>query len=326
MNFFKAVVCFMTALAFLISSACSPHVHLDIFGTEQIKEVVLEPSESKDKILVLNLEGFIGASFSPGLLKKEQSQISQVYYRLELASQDPHMKGVILCLDTPGGGVTATDILYREIFEFKKKTGLPVVALMMGVAASGGYYVASACDFILAHPSSITGSIGVISIFPNFHELMDQLGIQVNVIKSGKMKDAGSTFKELSPAEKDIFQEIVDDLHQKFLDAVYRSRKEVLSREELKELADGRIYTASQALELKLIDDIGYFHNAKDLIYQIARIEEAQVVAYTYYPQKTTNIYSMESSEKNLFKENSYLKLFQSLPSGFYYLWLPHMD
>jgi protease-4 len=140
------------------------------------------------------------------------------------------------------------------------------------------------------------------------------------------MKDAGSTFKELSPEEKDIFQEIVDELYQKFLDAVYRNREDFLSREELKELADGRIYTASQALELELIDDVGYFQNAKDVIYQIAGIEVAQVVAYTYYPQRTTNIYSMESRESDLFKENTYLKLFQSLPSGFYYLWLPQMD
>jgi len=316
----------LAVLIFIWTSACSPHLHLDLLGTEQIEEKVLEPSSSNDKILVLDLEGFISSSFSPNPLKKEKSVISHIYYRLELASQDPNVKGVILCLDTPGGGVTATDILYNEVLEFKKETNLPVVALMMGVAASGGYYVASACDYIIAHPSTITGSIGVISIFPNFHELMDKLGIQVNVIKSGKMKDAGSSFKDLSPKEQDIFQDIVDELHKDFLDAVYRTRENLLSREKLEELADGRIYTASQAFEHKLIDEIGYFDTAKNRIKQIAGIEEAQVVAYTYYPQKTTNIYSMESDQKDWFEESLYKKLLNSLPSGFYYLWLPQID
>jgi len=311
---------------FLITSACSPHFHLDLLGTEQIKEVVLKPSPSKNKILVLNLKGFISSSFSTGVLKKEENLISQIYYRLEKASEDPQIKGVILRLDTPGGEVTASDIIYNEILNFKKKTNLPVVALMMGVTASGGYYVASACDFIIAHPSTITGSIGVISIFPDIHELMDQLGIQVNVIKSGNMKDAGSSFKELSPKEKDLFQEIVNEHYEKFLDAVHQNRKEVLSREELVELADGRVYTGSQALELKLIDEIGYFNAAQNKIRKLAGIQDAQLVAYTYYPQKTTNIYSAESNQNISFEENIYSKLFQSLPSGFYYLWLPQLQ
>jgi protease IV len=322
----KNAVCFVGIVLFFMSFSCSPHFHLDLLGKEQIEEVVLKPSESKNKILILDLNGFIGTSLSPTLLRKEGDLISRIYYRLKKASEDPRIKGVILRLDTPGGEVTATDILYTEILEFKKKTNLPVVGLMMGVAASGGYYVASACDFIIAHPSTITGSIGVISIFPDFHQLMDQLGIQVNVIKSGKMKDAGSSFKELSPKEKDIFQEIVDELHQKFLDAVYRNRQSFISREKLEELADGRVYTASQALSLKLIDEIGYFDKAENKINQIAGIREAQIVAYTYYPQKTTNIYSKESTQKEFFEENIYSKLFKSLPSGFYYLWLPQVD
>jgi protease IV len=323
---FKTIGGLFAVFIFLITSACSPHFHLDLFGTEQIKEVVLKPSPSKNKILVLNLKGFISSSIPTSVLKKEESPISQIYYRLEKASEDPRIKGVILRLDTPGGEVTATDIIYNEILNFREKTNLPVVALMMGVAASGGYYVASACDFIIAHPSTITGSIGVISIFPDIHELMDQLGIQVNIIKSGNMKDAGSSFKELSPKEKDIFQEIVNEHYEKFLDAVHQNRKEVLSREKLAELADGRVYTGSQALELKLIDEIGYFNAAQDKIKELAGIQDAQLVAYTYYPQKTTNIYSAESNHNISFEENIYSKLFQSLPSGFYYLWLPRLQ
>ncbi len=322
----KTTWVFLASVVILVFNACSPHFHLDLLGTEQIKEVVLKPGPSKNKVLVVNLNGFISSSHPTSILKKEESPVSRISYRLEKASKDPRVKGIILCLDTPGGEVTASDIIYTEILDFKKKTNLPVVALMMGVAASGGYYVASACDFIIAHPSSITGSIGVVSIFPDVHELVDQLGIQVNIIKSGEMKDAGSFLKELSPKEKDIFQEIVNEYYQTFLDAVYQNRKEVLSKEELAYLADGRVYTGSQALQLKLIDEVGYFNAAQDKINQLAGIQEAQVVTYTYYPQKTTNIYSAESSQKSFTRENVYSKLFQSLPSGFYYLWLPQME
>ncbi|MFW6140393.1 MAG: signal peptide peptidase SppA [Acidobacteriota bacterium] len=322
----KIRLAFLASVIILALSACSPHFHLDLLGTEQIKEVILKPSPSKNKVLIVNLKGFISTSNPTSVLKKEESMVSRISYRLEKASQDPLVKGIILCLDTPGGEVTASDIIYAEILNFKKKTRLPVVALMMGVAASGGYYVASACDFIIAHPSSITGSIGVISVFPDVHQLMGQLGIQVNIIKSGEMKDAGSSFKKLSPKEKEIFQEIVNEHYQKFLDAIHRNREDLLSREKLTELADGRVYTGSQALELKLIDEIGYFNAAQEKIHQLAGIRDAQLVTYTYYPQKTTNIYSAESNQKDFFKENIYLKLFQSLPAGFYYLWLPRLE
>ncbi|MFW6131221.1 MAG: signal peptide peptidase SppA [Candidatus Aminicenantaceae bacterium] len=322
----KTIGILLTVGALFISNACAPHFHIALLGTEQIQEVVLKPSKSKNKILVLNLRGVISSTAYTRLLKKDDSMISRIYHRLEKASEDPFIKGVILRLDTPGGEVTATDILYTEILNFKKKTNLPVVALMMGISASGGYYVSSACDSIIAHPSTITGSIGVISIFPDFHQLMDQVGIQVNVIKSGKMKDAGSSFKELSSKEQDIFQGIVNDFYQKFLDAVYRNRKNVLSKKELKELADGRIYTASQALRLKLIDEIGYFHTAQNEIKRLAGIKDAQVVTYTYHPYKTTNIYSTDSNKTDVFKENTYSKLFPSLTTGFYYLWLPRID
>lgn len=111
---------------------------------------------------------------------------------------------MILRLDTPGGEVTASDILYNEVLRFKKETGAPVVALMMGVTTSGGYYVASACDAIIAHPSTITGSIGVISIFPNLQELFQKIGVDFNIIKSGDKKDAGSTFRDLTEEDKNL--------------------------------------------------------------------------------------------------------------------------
>lgn len=312
-------------LAFLLSG-CAAHLHFDFLGKDRIEEVVLLKSRAKEKILILDVSGIIGTSLRPGLLEREGDILSQVYYRLEKASEDRLVRGVILRLDTPGGEVTASDILYDEIVKFKKKTGLPVVALMMGLATSGGYYVASACDAIIAHPSTITGSIGVISVFPNLEALLSKIGVGVNVIKSGEMKDSGSAFRDLTEEEEKIFQGIIDNFYQRFLDIVYARRKGMITLEELKKLADGRVYTASQAHELKLIDKVGYFEEALKEVLTLSSLQEARVIAYTYYPKSKTNIYASSLKTSAFLEEQSLDKILFSLKSGFYYLWHPQFS
>lgn len=309
-------------------TGCAAHFHLDFLGKERIEEVELVKSKAKEKILLVDIEGIISSLASPGFFEREGDILSRIYYRLEKAAQDKTVKGVILRLDTPGGEVTASDILYNEVLKFKEKTGLPVVGLMMGVAASGGYYVASACDYIIAHPSTLTGSIGVISVFPNLQELFSKVGIKVNVIKSGQMKDSGGFWRDVTEEEKKVFQTIIDDYYQKFLEAVHQSRKDYLSREELARIADGRVYTSSQAFDLKLIDEIGYFDQALKKILSLAALKEAKVIAYTYYPQQKTNIYAHGLREPFLSKKTNidYENLLQILESGFYYLWLPQLN
>jgi len=310
----------------LLLSGCAPHIHLDFLGEEQVQEVVLIKSPAKEKIIILDITGLISTTLNPGLFEREGDVLSRVYYRLEKASEDKSVKALILRLDTPGGEVTASDILYNEILRFKEKTRIPVVGLMMGMATSGGYYVASACDYVIAHPSTITGSIGVISIFPNLQELFTKIGIKVNVIKSGKMKDSGSPFKDLTEEEKKIFQSVIDELYNKFLDVVYQKRKDSLSLEKLKKIADGRIYTASQAHTLKLIDEIGYFNSALKKALSLAMIKDAKVIAYTYYPKRKTNIYATKLEKPSLFEGNNFENMLRSLKSGFYYLWLPQVS
>lgn len=307
----------------LFLSACSPQIQVDLLGTTEIEEVVLVPSESRDKILMLDISGVLATTLNPGIFEREGDILSQIYYRLSKASKDKSIKGVILRLDTPGGEVTASDILYNEIKKFKEATGVPVIALFMSVAASGGYYIASACDFIVAHPSSITGSIGVISIFPNVDELFTKLGVKIHVFKSGDKKDAGSSFREMTEEEKQMFQNMIDDFYLDFLDVVYSARKKQLTLEELKEYADGRVFTAKQALELKLIDEIGYFDTALNKILNLAQLKEAQVISYTYYPKSKTNIYATNPKPTPLLEGKNLNDLLPSLKSGFYYLWLP---
>ncbi|MGD9345684.1 MAG: signal peptide peptidase SppA [Candidatus Aminicenantes bacterium] len=310
----------LSAVLILLFIGCT--VKFDLLGEKDIKEVVLIESKAKDKILVVDVSGILGTTLRYGLFEREGDILSQVYYRLQLAAEDSNVKGIILRLDTPGGEVTASDILYNEILKFREETTKPVVTLMMGIAASGGYYVASASDHIIAHPSTITGSIGVISIFPNLQELLSKIGVEVNVIKSGELKDSGSSFRDMTEEEKALFQSIIDELYQKFLDVVLHGRGNALSLDELKTLADGRIYTARQAHKLKLVDEIGYFDAALEKVKILARIRDAKVITYTYYPNKKTNLYA-QSQAPEVFEEDGFKEVFKSLKSGFYYLWLP---
>lgn len=312
-------------LLVIFLSACSPNISLDLMGKKQMEEVVLVKSRAKEKVLLLDISGVITSTAKPGILNKEGDILSQVYYRLKKAAEDKRVKGIILRLDTPGGEVTASDIIYHEILNFKKRTGVPVLALMMGLTASGGYYIASACDLLVAHPSTLTGSIGVISLFPSLEGLFEKIGVQVHVIKSGELKDSGSVFRHMTPEEQDVFQKIVDEYNQNFLDVVYENRKGLLSREEVKKISDGRVMTATQAREAKLIDEIGYFDNALKLILDLAAIPEANVITYTYFPSRKTNIYAPNLKNEPLLPSTSINELAQSLKSGFYYLWLPQL-
>lgn len=314
----------MTILLFVLS-ACSPQFNLDLLGKEQIQEVVLVKSRVKEKILLLDISGLITSSMKTGVFDREGDILSQIYFRLKKAAEDNRVKGIILRLDTPGGEVTASDIIYHEILNFRKRTGIPVLALMMGLTASGGYYIASACDLLIAHPSTLTGSIGVISLFPNLEGLLDKLGIQVHVIKSGKLKDSGSAFRQMTPEEREAFQKIVDEYHRGFQDVVYENRKEYLSREDVEKLADGRVMTASQAFEAKLIDEIGYFDTALERILDLASLPEANVISYTYFPKRKTNIYATRLKNEPLLESANLADMVQSLKSGFYYLWHPQL-
>ena len=312
-------------IAILFWSACTPQIHLDFLGRQRMQEVVLMKSEKSEKIAVLDLFGTIQTENRTGMLSREGDAISQIYHRLETAAKDPLVKGIILRLDTPGGGITASDIIYHEILRFRKKNQIPVVALMMGVAASGGYYVASACDYIIAHPTTITGSIGVITILPDFNRILAKFGVDINVFKSGIMKDAGSPYRKMTSDEKAHFQSLIDAMYERFLEVIHHNRKDKLSMKEIRALADGRIYSAQKALDVKLIDKIGYFESALKEILLLAELDQATVVAYSYFPLRKTNIYARSGFEENPLKVEikGLDHILPTLKSGFYYLWLP---
>ena len=319
----KAIV--LPAVLAAALAACSPQIRLDLLGEDKIQEVVLLPSAAREKVLMIDIDGTISSALETGFLAREKSVVARVFERLERAAADPLVKAVILRLDTPGGEVTASDIVYHEVLRFKERTGRPVVGLMMSVAASGGYYIASACDTIVAHPSSLTGSIGVISIFPSLESLMSKVGVKVNVIKSGPSKDSGSPFREMTEEDRKLFQAIIDEYYEGFLGVVARGRKGKVPAADLRTIADGRIYTAPQALKLGLIDTIGYFDDAFGQAKDLASLKSAKLVSYTYFPKSKSNIYASRLGDFSPLDAKVLESMLAVLKAGFYYLWLPQI-
>src|SRR5581483_11145343 len=216
----------------------------------------------------MDLSGLISDETTRPLLSLGQEaprvpMLVRVREELKKAEKDERVRAIVLRINSPGGTVTASDIVYRELMDFKRRTRRPVIAVMMDLAASGGYYVALAADTIVAHPTTVTGSIGTIMISVNAEGLMQKLGLAANAVKSAERKDMGSPFRQMLPEERAIFQSVIDDLYRQFVAKVVERRK--LPEATARSLGDGRVYTAEQALAHKLVDRIGYMPDAIDL-------------------------------------------------------------
>ena len=182
---------------------------------------------------------------------------------------DSSIKAIVIRINSPGGSVAPVQEIYSEL----KKIEKPIVASMGGSAASGGYYVACAADTIMANPGTLTGSIGVIMQFTQLKGLYDKVGLGHQVIKSGDFKDTGSPFRELTEQERAVLQATVDDVYNQFVDTIFEARGDLLTRAEIVELADGRIFSGKQALESKLLDQLGNLPDAIETAGELAGIE-----------------------------------------------------
>ncbi len=226
-----------------------------------------------DKIAIVEVKGVI-------------TQSSGVIEELQQYLEDDGVKAIILRIDSPGGGVGPAQEIYREIIKIKSKK--KVVTSMGSVAASGGYYIACASNLIVANPGTITGSIGVIMQFSNFEELLKKIGIKGVVLKSGEHKDIGSPFREMTPEEKRIMQEVLDNVHQQFIQAVAEGRK--LDRSKVVQIADGRIMTGEQAKNLGLVDQMGNLQDTIDITAKMVGIVGKPIVLY---PKKRISIWEL---------------------------------
>lgn len=200
-----------------------------------------------------------------GIITKSDATIKLLHtYR-----DDPSIKAIVIRIDTPGGSVAPVQEIYSELQKIEK----PIVASMGGTAASGGYYVACAADTIMANPGTLTGSIGVIMQFTRMKGLYDKIGLEHQVIKSGEFKDTGSPFRRLTEEEQKVLQATVDNVYNQFVDTIFEARQSHLSRSEIAELADGRIFSGQQALDLKLLDRLGNLPEAIELAGELANID-----------------------------------------------------
>jgi protease-4 len=207
---------------------------------------------------------------------------------LRQAGQDTSVVAVVIEVNSPGGGVTASDEMHQSILDFRENTSKPVVVSMGDTAASGGYYIATAADRIVANETTLTGSLGVIIPLNNFAEAAEKYGIRQVVIKSGKYKDMGSAFREMRPDEREIFQSIVNQEYAEFVDVISEGRG--IPEERVREIADGRVYSGSQARDLGLVDSFGGLDEASATAGRLAGARDTTVVRYVQEPTLTETL------------------------------------
>ncbi len=222
-------------------------------------------SESEDQDVASGTGGTIA------LIELKEPIISSenIVRQFKRYRENSGVKAIVFRVESPGGGVSASQEIYEEVKK-TRNSGKPVVVSMGAVAASGGYYVACGADKIVANPGSITGSIGVISQFMHVNELLGKIGISSSTIKSGKLKDSGSPFRSMNEDDKKYFQEMIDDVYDQFISTVAEERK--LAKDVVKKLADGRVFTGRKAYQLKLIDTLGTYEDAVTLAAHLADI------------------------------------------------------
>lgn len=250
--------------------------------------------EGKDKVLVVDISGIIrGGERGSGLSgRTKPSLVANVQEALERARADKAVRALVLRINSPGGGVTASDTLFHEIRAFRESSGIPVVAHIMDMGTSGAYYAALAADAITAQPTSVNGSIGVIMYRVDATGLMEKVGIRTAEIVSGERKGMGSPFRPMTDDERRMFQGFIDSLHRRFTLHVAESRK--LPEATVRALADGRVFTSADAQAAGLIDAVGYLEGAIDLAKSKAGIKNATIVMYRRPGEYRSSIYSMQ--------------------------------
>jgi protease-4 len=250
-------------------------------GDEPLSETVITKADSclcHNKVALIDVSGILMNARTSSLLSDGDNPVSLFREKLDEARHDKRVKAVVLRINSPGGGVTASDIMYQDLLNFRHETGKPVVACMMDVAASGAYYLAMASDVVYAHPTTVTGSIGVIMSLYNATGLFQKIGVTSDPIKSGPNKDIGNPARPMTDVERAILQGMVDSFYGQFVKIVAEGRH--LPEERVRALADGRVYTGVDAQQVGLVDRVGYLEDAIKTAKEMAGICDAAVVAY----------------------------------------------
>ena len=244
--------------------------------------VLREAPLATQKIALIDVEGVLKNDRGGSLLGvQDENPVALFKEKLDRAARDARVKAIVLRINSPGGTVTASDLMYQEVLRFKQCTGKPVIASMLDVAASGGYYLACAADKIYAQPTTLTGSIGVIMLLPGVAGTMEKIGLSMRIFKSGDLKDASALFREMSPRDREMFNDLVARMYARFLNAVQDGRPE-LDEEHLRAVADGRVFLGPEAHEQGLVDEVGGIYEAVGAAKAAAGLCEENVLVVEY--------------------------------------------
>ena len=308
---------------FVLSVAFSGCISIAPGFSGRLETVLVEESPrwfEMNRIALIDVDGFIATSEGPWF-SWAGTTVADVKEKLHRAAADWRVRAVVMRINSPGGEASASDMIYCEVLEFRQETGKPVVAALMGTAASGGYYAALAADRIVAAPTTVTGSVGVLMEFINVEGLFGKIGLRSEVVKSGGKKDIGSPMRAMTDEERKILQGVNRALFDRFVQNV-RSRRPKMTDEDVATISDGRIVTAEQALSLHMVDRVGYLDDAIAEARDLADIASADVILYRAVPHYNTNIYAQHRPAAGLIEQGLERLLRRSGPT-FLYLWSP---
>lgn len=315
----------IAALLGLTAAGCA-FVNVSLYQPAlPLQEKVIE-GKGPGKVLLMDISGVLTyeKEDKEGRLRERVNLVARVKEELGKAARDKEVRALILRINSPGGTVNASDLLHHEIMQFKKKKKVKVVACFLGMATSGGYYVAAAADHIVAQPTSLTGSIGTIALKFNVQGLMEKVGVEEETIKSGDKKDIWSPFRPSTSEERKILQSIIDEYQGRFL-AVVREGRAKITKSDVAIISDGRVFSGPQAMELHLVDQLGYLNDAVQWARSAVGMPQAQVVVYHRPGTHVDNIYSM--SDGKVWSWTDRLRQgrlpHQRPAPQFMYLWLP---
>ncbi len=306
-------------------------------GDSQWTETLIGKRQTTNDIQVALIE-VDGIITSLATSRGGKAMADSIQNQLQLAAEDEEIKGVLLWIDSPGGEVLASDDIYREIQQFQQETGKPVVASMSGLAASGGYYIAAPCRWIVANELTLTGSIGVIFHNYNYRGLMDKVGIQPQVFKSGRFKDMLSSEKppeEILPETRKMFQALVDETFDRFKEVIREGRSWAQSQnngagkplaEDWESYADGRILSGKRAFDLGFVDELGNFDKAIDRMAQILGVESFTLIQYQLHLSLSDFFRFLGKADPNRTKIDLGLELPQLQAGRLYFLAPNYID
>lgn len=324
-----ATAAFAAAAILVAASGCIVVPLGDLLHGPPLREQVLVTGAgffSKEKIAIVEVDGVIRGSDRSSLFFSRENTVAETLAQLELARADGQVRAVVVRISSPGGEVTACDILHSELKRFRAEKKVPVVASIGDVGASGGYYLAAAGDKICAEPTAIVGSIGVLLSSFDLSNLLRKIGVVVDPVKAGAMKDLNSPFRPGTEEERKVLQALVDSLYRRFVDVVAAGRP-ALTRDEVLALADGRVVSADEALSLKLIDKVGHLRDAIAEAGELAKIRSPTIVRYTRAPRAGATIYTGAEVAGRAPERSFEVSLRGGLPEAprFYYLWMPEL-